>query len=90
MEHLPTNSFWEDYRDLPDEIKEKAKKAFELFKDNPRHPSFQTHKILGTGNPTVFEGYIDMHYRFTFYYDEDAIVYLAIGRHSIIDQASRS
>jgi len=32
-------SFWKSYRDLPDEIRKTAKKAFEIWKENPFHPS---------------------------------------------------
>ncbi len=66
MDHLPAKSFWQDYRDLLEDIKKKARKSFRLFKAVPRHTSFHTHKILDASNPVIFEGYIDKSYRFTF------------------------
>lgn len=90
MAHKPTQRFWEDYRRLPDDIKKKARKAFRLFSQNPRHPSLETHYIRGTNNPKVYEGYIDRGYRFTFHYEEDAVVYRRIGPHSIVDEESRT
>ena len=89
MDHLPAKSFWQDYRDLLEDIKKKARKSFRLFKAVPRHTSFHTHKILDANNPVIFEGYIDKSYRFTFHYEADAIVYNSIGKHKIIDQESR-
>lgn len=90
MKHQPTEHFWKQYQKLPPEIKRKAKKAFSLFKDNPSHPSLRVHPIQGTGNPKIYEGYVDKFYRFTFHYDGDTIVYRKIGPHSIIDAEERS
>lgn len=90
MEYKTTKSFWEDYKALPPELQEKAKKNFELFKENPRHPSLQTHQIRGTDNPKIFEGYLDKGYRFTFEYGEDSVIFRRIGPHSIIDEEARA
>ena len=89
MQYKYAESFRRDYRKLPEDIKAKASKALKLFAENSRHPSLKTHKIKGTKNPTVFEGYIDAGYRFTFHYEEDAVVYRRIGLHKIIDEEAR-
>ncbi|RMF96271.1 MAG: hypothetical protein D6734_03930 [Candidatus Schekmanbacteria bacterium] len=34
-------SFWEAYQRLPEDIKRSAKKAFDLWKNNPFHPSLR-------------------------------------------------
>lgn len=89
MEFKTTKSFWRDYRNLTPELKERARKSFELFKENPQHPSFQTHIIKGTNNPKIFEGYLDKGNRFTFHYEEDCIVFRRIGPHNIVDKEAR-
>ena len=89
MRYKRTKSFKKDYRHLPADIQEKAKKAFDLFRENQRHPSLKTHKIEGTSNPEKFEGYIDGSYRFTFHYEDDVIVFRRIGPHSIIEEEAR-
>ena len=91
MRYILTEKFRRDLKQLPDEVRKKARKAIELFKENQRHPSLQTHKILGTSNPTKFEGYIDRKrgYRFTFHYEDDAVVFRRAGPHSIIDEEAR-
>ena len=43
----------------------------------------------GTKNPKLFEGYLDVEYRFTFHYEEDTIVYRRIGSQSVIDEEAR-
>jgi mRNA-degrading endonuclease YafQ of YafQ-DinJ toxin-antitoxin module len=91
MKYKSTRKFQEDYQKLTPELKEKAKKVFRLFQDNPRHPSLQTHSIRGTKNPKIFEGYVDRNsgYRFTFHYEEDTVVFRRIGPHKIIDKEAR-
>jgi hypothetical protein len=86
MRFKTADSFWQDYRGLPKGIKEKARRIHKQFVADPRHPSIKTHKIRGTSNPVIFEGYIDKGYRFTFHYEEDCIVFRRCGPHSIIDE----
>ena len=39
MNSSVTSRFWREYVELPPEIRRKARKAFQLWKRNPRHPS---------------------------------------------------
>ncbi len=88
MKYKMTPEFREDYAALPEAIKAKVKRAFELFQQDPRHPSLHTKKIRGTEG--IFEGRIDRQYRFTFHYEGDAVFFRKVGPHHIIDEeASR-
>ena len=89
MRYVRTPLFKKDFKNLPDEVKEKAKKAFRLFRENPHHPSLRTHKVEGTSNPTIWEGRIDRKNRFTFYYEGDEVRFRRIGPHSIIEEEAR-
>ena len=40
-----TPRFWEAYRDLVPEVRELARKAYRLFRENPRHPSLRFKKV---------------------------------------------
>jgi len=84
MRYIQSAKFKKAYGTLPDDIKEKARKAFQLFKENPRHPSLHTKKM--EGGSEYFEGRIDIKYRFVFRYEEDAVVFLHIGTHDILDE----
>lgn len=84
MPYRRTTRFKKSYKTLPSEIQEKVKKAFDLFKDNPKHPSLQTKKIKGTKD--IWEGRIDIHYRFIFRYDGDTVIFLNVGPHDVIDE----
>lgn len=41
MRHFATPQFWKCYHTLPQEIQQRADKAFALLKQNPRHPSLR-------------------------------------------------
>ena len=43
--HRANADFWQDYGDLPTNIRERAKKQFALLKENPRHHSLQFKKL---------------------------------------------
>ena len=62
-----TNRFTKQYQTLPDEIREKAKKAFRLFAEDQSHPSLGIKRVKGTKD--IWKGRIDVHYRFTFHYE---------------------
>ena len=39
MTSSTTPSFWQAYRALPENIKAEARNSYQMWKDNPRHPS---------------------------------------------------
>jgi mRNA-degrading endonuclease RelE of RelBE toxin-antitoxin system len=84
MKYIRTERFKKAAVKLPHEIQTKAAKAFLLFKDNPRHPSLGVKRVQGM--PDVWEGRIDIHYRFTFHYEGDACVFRNIGLHEIVER----
>ena len=43
--HKTTDEFWEGFSNLPKSVQERAKKQFELLKENPSHPSLHFKKI---------------------------------------------
>jgi mRNA-degrading endonuclease YafQ of YafQ-DinJ toxin-antitoxin module len=83
--------FWKTYAQLPVEIKEKAREAFQLFQqgvDNPLfHPSLRIRKL--EGHSDIWEGHITVQYVFTFHIEEDAetgekiYVFRKVGTHEI-------
>jgi len=69
MIYRQSNRFKNALQVLPVEIRNKVKKAFTLFQQDPRHPSLVIKKIQGYEG--VWEGRIDQHYRFTFHFETD-------------------
>lgn len=87
MAYKRLKQFKESYGNLPEEIKIKTKKAFKLFKENPRHPSLCIKKIQGLPrNRRVFEGRVDEYYRFTFEVIDGDYCFRNVGRHDVIDE----
>ena len=73
-----TKAAEKDYKKLPLGIQKKADKQFLVLTDNYRHPSLRTRKMGGQG---VFEGRVDIHYRFSFQVIGEEIYILIIGPH---------
>lgn len=72
--------FVDSYETLPDNIKKKAKKAYELLLSNPQHPSLNLKKLKGVEN--IWYGRIDKNYRFTFRKEGDFLIMRSIGLHN--------
>ncbi|KYC43231.1 hypothetical protein WA1_14145 [Scytonema hofmannii PCC 7110] len=45
MKSLTTPDFWQAYAALSSEMKEQAQKAYQLWKNNPSHPSLHFKKV---------------------------------------------
>jgi hypothetical protein len=45
MKSLTTPDFWQAYTTLSSEMKGQAKKAYQLWKENPSHPSLHFKKV---------------------------------------------
>lgn len=92
MKFRKSRRFQKSFDNLPGHIQEKARKAFGLFKGQPRppfHPSLVIKKIKGREG--IFEGRVDDFYRFTFEIikeGEETIYYFRnIGPHDITSTA---
>ncbi len=84
MKYRGTAQFKAAFAKLPAEIQQKVLKAFTLFKDNPHHPSLRIKRIRGLSG--VWEGRVDIRYRFTFHYEDDVCVFRNIGPLNILDR----
>ena len=45
MKSFTTADFWKAYRDLSPDLQDKAKKAYQLWQENPQHPSLHFKKV---------------------------------------------
>lgn len=71
---------------LPEDKADLFEKKLPLFLENINHRSFRTKKVQGTKNPEIWESSLTMSYRFTFHFEEDAIVFRNVGTHAILDK----
>jgi mRNA-degrading endonuclease RelE of RelBE toxin-antitoxin system len=81
MKHFASPSFWETYKELPDNIQELADKNFELLKIDPRHPSLHFKKV---GN--YWSVRVGKKYRALGVEIEEGLIWFWIGAHSEYDK----
>lgn len=86
MKYCRLNSFKRDLDALPLEIQELVGKKFQLFQNDPGHPSLRVKKMKG--HESVWEGHITTGCVFTFHYETDesgeqVVVFRRIGSHTI-------
>jgi hypothetical protein len=79
-----TSRFWDAYAELPERIKRRARKAYELFEENPRHPSLRLKKVHA--DRPIYSVRITQDYRAVGVQKEDSIVWFWIGSHEDYDR----
>jgi len=77
-----SRNFKKQYQTLPREIRQAFGEKLSLFLADMLHPSLRVKKIQGVQNR--WEGSITMKYRFTFHFEDDVVVFRAIGSHDIL------
>ncbi len=80
MKSRATPRFWTAYRELPPDLQDAARKAYRLFRDNPRHPSLQFKRVHD--REPVYSARIAGGYRALGLLDEDEVTWFWIGSHS--------
>jgi hypothetical protein len=79
-----TPRFWAAYRDLPPEIKEAARKAYQLFRENAHHPSLQFKKVHQ--RDPIYSARVTLGHRALGLLGDDEIVWFWIGTHAAYDR----
>ena len=79
MHSVTTLRFRESFNTLPENIKNSARKAYELWKDNPAHPSLQFKQV----NPqnSIYSARVSLSYRALGVKTDDTLVWFWIGSH---------
>lgn len=80
--YMITSEFWNCFNNLPVAVQNHHKRKFELFKQNPRHPSLELEK-LGIGNWRVKVGDGN---RALAIEDEEGLCWFWIGDHKSYDR----
>jgi hypothetical protein len=75
-----SSRFWDAYADLPEEVKRRARKAYQLFEENPRHPGLRFKKVHAEA--PIYSVRITRDYRALGVRDGEAIVWFWIGSHA--------
>jgi len=83
--HSHTNQrFWKAYKKLPKEIRQIAKKQYELFKNDPYHASLHFKRVHS--NQPIYSARVTKDYRAIGVVKESTIIWFWIGSHSDYDK----
>jgi hypothetical protein len=77
-------SFWECYRELPDPARKAAQKAFEIWKENPFHPSLRFKCVESKTH--VWSLRISLGYRALCVFEGDTATWFWVGDHAAYDR----
>ena len=83
MRSRATPRFWAAHRELPPEIKELARKAYGLFRGNPRHPSLQFKKVH---DDSIYSVRVTLGYRALGLLEDAEVTWFWIGTHAEYDR----
>jgi len=84
MNSRATKQFWELYNALPKEIQGLTDKAYELWQNDPRHPSLQFKRV--DPEDPIYSVRIGRHFRALGVLRGDTITWFWIGKHEIYDR----
>lgn len=72
------------YRNLPEQVRSAARRAFRLFQQNPSHPGLHFKKV--DDEAAMYSARVGIGYRALAKLEGDAIVWFWIGPHSEYDE----
>ena len=84
MKSTTIDRFWTLYRALPENVRQAAREAFRLFRDNPAHPSLSFERLRGHAESWSVR--ITGSYRAVGWKRGDRIVWYWIGTHAQFDK----
>ncbi|MBU4293995.1 MAG: hypothetical protein KJ770_08105 [Actinobacteria bacterium] len=87
MISITSDRFWKCYRELPEQTKKEAKKAYRKFKKNPYHPGLHFKRIHSTR--PIFSLRITKDYRAVGIQQNNLVIWFWIGSHGDYDNLLR-
>lgn len=82
-----TDPFKDDFKRLPEDIKQRVEKALKLLVSEFHYPSLHTKKIKGVYDPIgrdLWEARVSKSYRLIFTVTEEAYILYRVGPHDIL------
>ena len=81
MKSVANPKFWQHFETLPPQVQELARKNFQLWRDNPQHPSLHF-KSVGA----YWSVRVGLNYRALAAKHGDTYIWFWIGHHSVYDR----
>lgn len=85
MNHRTTPDFWDHYRQLPENIQERADRNFEFLNADSRHPSLHFKKVTDD----LWSARVGLDYRALGADEGDTVMWFWIGPHDEYEQFLR-
>ncbi len=79
-----TPRFWAAYRELPVDVRDAARKAYALFRNDPKHPSLQFKRVHN--REPIYSVRVTIAYRALALVEGDQATWFWIGNHSDYDR----
>lgn len=80
MKSQATAKFWKLYARLPRQMQRRTREAYELWRDNPAHPSFHFKRV--DDEEPIYSVRISDDYRVLGLLEGDTVVWFWIGSHT--------
>ncbi|MBX7235703.1 MAG: hypothetical protein K1X65_15050 [Caldilineales bacterium] len=87
MKSYTRASFWKAYWALPPEVRQRAKEAYRLWRQNPAHPGLRFKQVKP--NAPVYSVRIGLNHRALGLLKDDTITWFWIGSHDEYDRLLR-
>jgi len=84
MDSRTTRQFREAFASLPEEVRQHARRAYKLFRSDPRHSSLRFKKVNDESN--IYSVRIGLSYRALGVMEGSTVVWFWIGSHADCDQ----
>ena len=84
MRSRATPRFWAAYRALPAENRNLARRAYQLFRENPGHPSLHFKRIHD--REPIYSARVSLGYRAVGLLERDEVTWFWIGTHADYDR----
>lgn len=87
MDVFRSPTFKREYKQLPQHVRDRAKKAIHFLSENPHHPSLGAKKMKGAEG--IWEARVSLSYRITYQVVGETIILRRIGTHDILRTETR-
>ena len=87
MNSKTTSQFWKLYDGLPLDIQRRARKAYDLWRANPHHPSLHFKRV--DDQEPVYSARVTDDYRVMGLLEDDTIIWFWIGKHEAYERMLR-
>lgn len=84
MNSQTTPTFWKHYRTLPQEVRQRARLAYKLWRRNPNHPSLAFKRVKQS--QPIYSVRIGLAYRALGLWQGDTITWFWVGTHGEYDR----